>query len=58
MSRAQREKSQSRALAAGKQSEIWLDGNKRDFEKTTDRRRRRGLYGRLRSMERNLDLFE
>jgi hypothetical protein len=58
MSRAQREKSQSRALAAGKQSAAWLGVDKRDSDRNTERRRRRGLYGRLRTLDRNMEFFE
>lgn len=58
MSRAQREKSQFRASAAGKSSVAWLDGNKRDSEKSSGKRRRRGLHDQNRYMEKYMDFFE
>jgi hypothetical protein len=58
MSRAQREKSQFRAAATGKTSVAWLDGNKRDSERSSGKRRRRGLHDQIRHMEKYIDFFE
>lgn len=59
MSRAQREKSQSRANFSEKHFGKWIGGGyKEDSERALEKRKKRGAFNKNRYLDRNMDFLE